>query len=132
MDNIPWRKHLEKTKIIQMEKTKEKLERDKRAFFGCYTHLEILQDSNNFWNEFKKLRSIESVTEEEISTIIKNFKVNDNLPHEPQRIKEGLYFELRKFPCETIDYLRSIGILIPFRDYSVEEIIKLGWARIEQ
>lgn len=31
-----------------------------------------------------------------------------------------------------IDYLRSIGILIPFRTYSIEEIIGLGWAKVKE
>lgn len=39
-----------------------------------------------------------------------------------------------KFCGNTIaatDYLRSIGILLPFREYSVEQILSLGWAQYQ-
>lgn len=32
----------------------------------------------------------------------------------------------------VIDYLRSIGILVPFDKYSVEQILEMGWAVIKK
>ena len=120
---------------------KKKLEMDKRAFFGCYNHVRPLYDSNKGWNI--ELRSIDSLTDEEAIDYFNilwarlnqkrsmDFKIEYGRGWSKNLISDRFGFTPSKL-LNGIDYLRSIGILIPFREYTVEQILENGWAVIKE
>lgn len=82
------------------------------------------------------LRSIQSLTDEECCKCQKILKPNDDYKHsDPSYFRSWvktidnsswLYSNTLIFT----DYLRSIGIAIPFMGISVEEMIKKGWIKL--
>lgn len=116
---------------------KETLERDKEAFIVQYWNQNILRHDLRYI----ELRSVRQLTDKEYSLVA---KISGVAFFEQDSIKVG-HFVMSEFmsgyahpktePFEFLkvfDYLRSIGILIPFRGYSVEEILRLGWAKIKE
>ena len=82
------------------------------------------------------LRPVSSLTDEEIMKIIKieTFFTPDENKYKYikkyREIFENIFYDILKL--ETYDYLRLIGILIPFRDYSIQEILDMGWAKYKE
>jgi len=77
--------------------------------------------------DYLQLRSIDSLTDEEIKTMWPNCsKMIAPLVTAIQCLK------LNAFRPNEIDYLRSIGIIVPFDKYSVEQILSLGWAVVKK
>ncbi len=40
------------------------------------------------------------------------------------------YYKMDCFDRRQVDYLRSIGIALPFRQYSVIQMVELGWIKL--
>lgn len=82
--------------------------------------------------EYIELRSIDSLTDEESSylgDILQTLTPENFIDH----IKNGhSYLKNAAISIEAFDYLRSIGIAVPFRGYSVEEMIKQGILKLKK
>ncbi len=89
-----------------------------------------------------QLRSIESLTDEEfsrVSVLLGNAPNYDGYLVESGKniiiaLSEVSLYEYAFSATEILiiyDYLRSIGILVPFDKYSIEQILSLGWAVVK-
>lgn len=137
-------------------------QKDKRAFFAQYWGQDVLIEPDFIpFDEiipiilmgvdldtlsdcdFLILRSISQITDEEAIDIQKILRLEDTqagFETDKEQIKnhlkngiEGIFLiDFYGYSFEVIDYLRSIGILIPFRGYSVEQIIEMGWAKVRK
>ena len=116
---------------------------DRERFFVQYWNQKVLyvggvglvNVGKGGWNlshpDFKlHLRSIDSLTDEECN------KINNINGYSSYAIisKEDIIRRSGNdsLGFKSIDYLRSIGILVPFAQYSVEEILSLGWAVVKK
>lgn len=88
-----------------------------------------------------RLRSIESLTDEEYGKIAELTGYFDPKPYIGKNaIDEMFGFDKGYTPIEECvyasmglqiyDYLRSIGIAVPFMNYSVEDMVKMGWIKL--
>lgn len=79
---------------------------------------------------YLQLRSIDSLTEDETNEIADI--IESHYPeHFIEAVKKGTQYAIRwEKSLKVIDYLRSIGVLVPSDGYTVEEIISMGWAKI--
>lgn len=120
-------------------------EQDKQAFFvqywgqhvghvysnGFHPTYNTLRIDNNL-NLDKvahiNLRRLEDITDEEARELgydnLKDFTVSNLDPM-------GEFWEYGYLCLSEIDQIRSKGFLLPFRDYSIEDILKLGWAKFK-
>lgn len=102
-------------------------QQDKQAFFAQYwgqnfatvsvgLDLYDCQTVNTAWFseiEYLQLRSISQLTDEEKVYL-------ESLP------------DTQDYPRKSADYLRSIGVAVPFRQYSVEEMIEKNWIKLKE
>lgn len=122
---------------------------NKARFFALYWGLPIVrhkdwrdqvQNATNAWNKefpdytgynnyYLSLRTISSLTNEEIEECARLMQFSA-IDHKWNRtaIIQGANIGALWSVCS--DYLRSIGILIPFMGLSTETIIEYGWAKI--
>jgi hypothetical protein len=131
-----------------MENTTE----NKSRFFALYINQKVLNDGQGEYlypltgsllhdmvnTDYLSLRSIASLTESELITCFDLIFPNTGYTNEVKtdlvkvwcRLinKESGGFLPQNY-VTFIDYLRSIGILIPFMGLSVDEIINRGWAK---
>jgi len=80
-----------------------------------------------------QLRSIESLTDEEWLNVMEL----EGLPRGSESIenlKRGIFLDLdcHCIRYSIIDYWRSIGIAVPFMNYSVEDMVNMGWIKLKQ
>lgn len=79
---------------------------------------------------FLELRSIESLTDAQranladITGLYQDDYLIEAILHNTRYVINWQVIQ------PAIDYLRSIGILVPFDKYSVEQILEMGWAVI--
>lgn len=100
--------------------------------------------SCDIWDiDYLELRSVEQMTDDELVEVAKT--TERFLPSTPligQRVlgelglithfKDGTeIFFTAKYTVETIDYLRSIGILVPFRQFTPEMLIAEGVVKLK-
>jgi hypothetical protein len=129
---------------------------NKARFFALYINQKVLNDGQGEYlyyltgsllhdsvsSDYLSLRSISSLTDEEIMLIVHyqgyiNAEVSADLHFDLNGPEFSLCIESTKHDCydtansRTVDYLRSIGMLIPWMDLSVEEIQAYGWAKDE-
>lgn len=127
---------------------------EKARFFAMYLGGEVIHTTEMptkltggvlltdaaYGKSYLSLRSIESLNESEILELCKLYDNGSNLKSEAKR--REIATEIREAVISIIknndpgksflwDYLRSIGILIPFMGLSCEEIISRGWAKIK-
>lgn len=86
---------------------------------------------------FLYLRSIDQITEEESIDVSRINWPDPNDPYHSNSKMATLMIESRLFVCNdwalssrTVDYLRSIGVAIPFMGHSVEELVEAGWIKL--
>jgi hypothetical protein len=81
--------------------------------------------------EYIELRSIDSLTDEELLKINQGLGLDSHDYSDAYDLK--FYYE-NNIAVEllTTDYLRSIGIALPFRDHSVEEMIEQGILKLKK
>jgi len=77
-----------------------------------------------------KLKPLSQITDEDLKFIYSDKKIN-------VEIDEDVYLskKLANFVESDIyltDYLRSKGYAVPFMEYSVEDLVSLGWVRLDQ
>lgn len=82
------------------------------------------------------LRSIESLSDAEAIEVAKIWWDENKMPQmidaeEGKWIADRYLKNGKKLELNMIDYLRSIGICLPFMGYSVEELVEAGWVRIK-
>lgn len=127
--------------------------RDRDAFFAQYYGQEVVYLGEHLTeydadylticgiasDQCIHLRSIDSLTNEERCFLVKLYDPEFYVPNMDQsdliRESDGVIEHIkddRDVPINVADYLRSIGVLIPFRDYSVEAILELGWAKLKE
>lgn len=91
---------------------------------------------------YLELIPISSITDEDAIEVAKMIFSNTAL-HTPDRGKwyvrvmieskkehHGLYWSFEKV-CNTVDYLRSREYLLPFRQYTTQQLLDMGWAKIK-
>lgn len=80
------------------------------------------------------LRSIESLTATEKETVYRIHYGRIDYTGEINISKDNIWwvYKLQHLRPPVLDYLRSIGILVPFDKYSVEQILSLGWAVVKK
>lgn len=85
------------------------------------------------WVKCLQLRSIDSLTDEELIYAIQceGYVSEFHILNLGVPVKDFLLDNINTLHANTVDYLRSVGILVPFAQYSCEEIISMGWARIK-
>lgn len=127
----------------------EKIIKDKVAFFAQYWGYprgKVTEFNKNVISKvgvqnigyigYLELKHLSQITDEdatEISNIISSTIINVDTGNEVIiSIEEVKYdIEVLAFASySTVDYLRSKGYLLPFRNYSIEDILKLGWANL--
>lgn len=91
---------------------------NKHTESGLFKPVEVFYLEVNDHIEYIELRSIESLTDEEAKELGYNNK------------KGIINFEDCLMQIES-DYLRSIGVAVPFRGYSVEQIIEQGILKLK-
>lgn len=74
------------------------------------------------------LRPISSLTDEELEKIGKMFGLRNS---DSVRLYLKKREDIKFMPYCFADYLRSIGVLIPFDGLTTEQIIAQGWAEIK-
>ena len=74
--------------------------------------------------EHIELRSIDSLTDEELDKVAECEAISSM---DVKRLKSNLGC----LYSDTSDYLRSIGVAVPFRDYSVEQMIEEGKLKLK-
>jgi len=81
--------------------------------------------------DYLQLRSIDSLTDEEAEYVAKdlNHTHNNRMTNHEWVLDEIMHESLNG---KSFDYLRKIGILVPWNGYSVKQIIEKGWAKIKQ
>jgi len=86
------------------------------------------------WIDCLQLRSIDSLTDEELITAIgcEGYVSEFHILNLGVPVKEFLPDNINTLHSNTVDYLRSIGILVPFAQYSVEQILSIGWAVVKK
>ena len=110
-----------------------------QIFKGKLTHgLEIGNGfaTPNALDGYLLLRTVEQMTEEEKTSILEIVgELRLNTSQVDMLINQYMTKQSNVHGARWIqisDYLRSIGILIPFRGYTVEQIIANGWAKIKE
>jgi len=86
------------------------------------------------------IRSISQLTDEELIQVRKLLSIPDNFELVLRKKGDFLVYKPNGEYYPTYaeqglviyDYLRSIGIILPFRGYSVEQILQMGWAKIKE
>jgi hypothetical protein len=87
-------------------------------------------------NEFPlMLRAIEDITDEEAIEVAKMYRPESHWLHEAKYAKSFMvdfgasknYFDAAS---RAADYLRSIGVALPFMGHTVEELIEAGWIKL--
>lgn len=79
------------------------------------------------------LRSVSNITDEEAIEIAKIVRPKHQYLHTPEEGKWYILRERTTSPKEYLqltDYLRSIGVALPFMGYSVEELVEAGWVKM--
>jgi hypothetical protein len=110
---------------------KQELYKLRAQVFGLYPFITPQRSWVSF-NSWLELRSIDSLTNEErydLCNIADMFLV-DHL--EAALIEwDGIYKIGFDKACAVIDYLRSIGIALPYLGHSVEELVQLGIVKLK-
>jgi hypothetical protein len=118
----------------------------KERFFAQYYEQKVMSDKD-FPNRLEEvepclggvestillLRSIDQLTDEEYKEVAKCMYQDDHwLEADLGRdlLDTDKVLSL-KLSGKIIDYLRSIGIALPFMGYSVEELVKAGWVKLK-
>jgi hypothetical protein len=116
------------------------------TYIGCEVNyrgqIEVLDILNifmilnsNFGNHPLILRSISDCTNDEKIELAKLMlmgikeSTDDVITYIDRCIEKYIEKGQKHLDRTTADYLRSIGILIPFDGLSVEQILELGWAK---
>jgi len=99
------------------------------GFYPTYRTLPIDNTINIEKVEHLELRNLEDITDEEARELgyddLREFSVANLCP-------AGVFWEYEHFLLNESDYLRSKGFLLPFLNYSVEEILEMGWAKYKE
>lgn len=132
--------------------TPENTIENKRRFFGLYMNQgkKHVSKPHNHWVSLGRpdfvedctleLRIVESLTDEEaiaFAYLIFPEQPSSNLQSKElaDSIREEYFNEMLDphfIPAIGLDYLRSIGIALPWMGLSVEEIIGYGWVKIKE
>ena len=136
-------------------------EQDKQAYFathwGCMyfdtQHKEELRVNSAFviglQYAYLILKSVDSISDEDLLKVAQRLRPHDIVSH--AWVEKGKIYFKRKgnYPnskytthnefldgvwtnTRVADYLRSQGYLIQFRDYTAEQLISMGWAKITE
>jgi|GEM_PF-7101941 len=123
-------------------------QQDKQAFFAQYLYQKVVVGSSKkpidcypvFANDptyllLKNLKDISDEDAENIANII-GIKISKSISR-----FDITYYYLSDFTdnhtmetsgketLQVLDYLRSKGYLLPFREYTIDQIIEMGWAK---
>lgn len=91
--------------------------------------------AGRFLKSYIELRPLSLITDKEAIHIVKLIHID--VPDQYAKdFLRGYFYDLKhglntKYNIEVIDYLRSIGIALPFMGYSVEELVELGWCKLK-
>lgn len=112
--------------------------KEKESFFALYINQHVLCDGVNrnvgltkAWNWrhqhfYLSLKPLSAISyEDKMAVYAMGWTYN----------KKGLQIapitEWKAFTPEQIDFLRSRGYLLPFRQYSCEQLLEMGWCKID-
>lgn len=136
-----------------METETQMSEKRKRRFFAQYFGIRVFQNElnkqyncpnysypssifNKEINEFLQLKPLSKITDEDavgvaniISTTIHDsvskelvFYYKEDILKDPEVLCFASY--------KTVDYMQSKGYALPFMEYSVDDLVSLGWVRL--
>jgi len=123
---------------------------NKSKFFALYLGLSVFDGENNIINHpipyspteaanarmWACLRDISSISDEEAIEFTKMGGYLISHTMSPYQVKIHLqqfspnHSRWATLGSHHIDYLRSIGICMPWMGYSVEELVSLGWVKL--
>ena len=122
---------------MENQKDKEAFNKDRGSFIALYWGQEVLVNSSTgetlhvdqskvlehkSWSLL--LKSLENISNEDA-----NHCGFGSIKTAQLRLLSGDF--IPNLYLDSSDYLRSKGYLLPFRQYSTEEILSMGWARYE-
>ena len=135
--------HLNKTDVkcrffalywMQDVKTSEKHQKKGLKPLQINNHSLQYVDSDSFL----ELKPLSKITDEDLKNIADiGFNFNQKVTH--FKVETKAVFGYYIMPSESkyvrldvphIDYLRSKGYALPFMEYSVDELVELGWVRL--
>lgn len=104
----------------------------KKAFFALYFGQDVFFDNMNFkvegidvlrdsWIQgiHAELKPIEYISDKDVKSI--------GFHSSSEFLNKFVHSEI--FQYKHIDYLRSRGYLVPFMEYSVEQLVEAGWVK---
>jgi hypothetical protein len=107
---------------------KQELDKLRKYVFGLYPDVPVQYSWLNIVG-WKELRSIDSLTDEEC---IELSEIDFSHPEEENLVewcRNSLDY-IVDF-AKSVDYLRSIGIALPYLGHSVEELVQLGIVKLK-
>lgn len=129
---------------------------DKQAFFALYIDQQVYRNdvdktgyvldhwclySTPLENGYLELTSLSDITDEhaiEVAKLIFSNTAFHTSEHGKRYIRQmitseleyhGQYWSFSKV-ASTLDYLRSQGYLLPFRGYTTDQLIDMGWVKL--
>lgn len=124
------------------------LEKNREAFQALYVNQKVILDENGEYtvqrfrhrnidiNLVLHLYSLNDITDEDSIELCKILQIKTGYPEIAGRSRANWIGKVdpKSSNCNSIaiDFLRSRSYLAPFRGYSVEQIISMGWAKIRK
>ncbi len=101
----------------------------KTLYVGGVGKVEV---GNGGWNLkhpdfFLQLKSLSKISDVDYSKIAELY-IKPVFKSKQNYIEEAIEFKI--FMIEEIDFLRSKGYAVPFMEYSVDELVKMGWVQL--
>lgn len=85
---------------------------------------EVIRDYAITGYPYIKIRHKFVTHEVQIDTTLVNFDVDS--------MEDRVTGQMDMKPCYVIDFLRSRGYLLPFQQYSCDDLISMGWVKIDE
>lgn len=97
-------------------------------------NMSLLLDGT-FSNHYLELKPLSAITDEDALEVARILDINHSGAVEDVKewLNDGHGFSRikHKWEClEIFDYLRSLGYLLPFRQFSTQQLLDMGWAKI--
>jgi len=129
------------TSRCEVEINGESLTSERVVDFTVSNYHFLIRREQNYRDTYKlRLRSIESLTEDEYLTVLSLAYYQGRSEIKPpmsrallQSIKSTIYHwhHNNNYPATVADYLRDIEVLVGYKQYTPEQLIEMGWVTIK-